>query len=144
MLVFNQLVGVAVTPLNVTVLEPWLAPKLVPVIVTDVPTGPEVGDTVVIAGVTVKLAPLLGCPPTVTTTLPVVAPAGTGTTILVFDQLAGVALVLLNVTVLPLCVAPKLFPAIVTEVPMGPEAGVSVLMTGAGGGVTLKVAGVLA
>ena len=63
---------------------------------------------------------------------------------MVFDQLVGVAAVVLNFTVLPPCVAPKLFPAIVTEVPMGPEAGVSVLMTGAGGGVTLKVAGVLA
>jgi len=43
---------------------------------------------------------LLGTPPTVTTTLPVVAPAGTGTTILVGDHELGVAVVPLNVTVL--------------------------------------------
>ena len=62
-----------------TVLVPWLAPKLVPVIVTDVLTGPDVGDRLVMLGatVTVKLTPLLAKPPTVTTTLPVVAPVGT-------------------------------------------------------------------
>lgn len=36
----------------------------------------------------------------VTTTLPIVAPDGTGTTMLVADQLVGVAVVSLNVTVL--------------------------------------------
>src|SRR5262249_54146473 len=54
--------------------------------------------------VTVKLTPVLARPPTVTTTLPVVAPAGTGTTMLVADQLVGVAVVPLNVTVLVPCV----------------------------------------
>ena len=49
---------------------------------------------------TVKLSPLLDCPPTVTTTFPVVAPPGTGATILVALQLVGVAVVPLNVTVL--------------------------------------------
>ena len=73
--------------------------------------------------VTVKLAPLLACPPTVTTTLPVVAPAGTGTTMLVALQLVGVATVPLNVTVLVPCVAPKFVPVIVTEVPTSPEVG---------------------
>ena len=43
MLVADQVVGVAVVPLKVTVLVPLVAPKLVPVIVTDVPTGPLVG-----------------------------------------------------------------------------------------------------
>ena len=77
MLVADQLVGVAAVPLNFTVLVPLVAPKFVPVIVTDAPTGPLVGDRLVIAGaaaVTVKLTPLLARPPTVTTTLPVVAP----------------------------------------------------------------------
>ena len=72
-------------------------------IVTGVPTGPEVGDTPVTLGaaVTVKLIPLLAKPPTVTTTLPVVAPVGTLTTMLVALQLVAVpALVPLNVTVL--------------------------------------------
>jgi hypothetical protein len=34
----------ALVPLKVTVLLPWLTPKLLPVMVTAVPTGPEVGD----------------------------------------------------------------------------------------------------
>jgi len=77
-------------------------PKLVPVIVTDAPTAPEVGDRLVMfgAGRTVKLIPLLSTPLTCTTTLPVVAPVGTGTTIDVALQLVGVAAVLLNLTVL--------------------------------------------
>ena len=81
-------------PLKVTVLVPWVAPKLVPVIVTDVPTGPLVGDRVVMLGAgptTVNATPLLATPPTVTTTFPVVAPAGTGTTMLVADHVVGVA-----------------------------------------------------
>ena len=109
MLVADQVVGVAVVPLNVTVLVPLVAPKFVPVIVTDVATGPLVGDRVVMVGAapTVKPTPLLALPPTVTTTLPVVAPAGTGTTMLVADQLVGVAVVPLKVTVLVPCVAPS-------------------------------------
>ena len=73
-----------------------------PAIVTDVPTRPEVGLMLVIFGTaaTVKGAALLARPPTVTTTLPVVAPAGTGTRMLVVLQLVGVAVVPLNVTVL--------------------------------------------
>jgi hypothetical protein len=43
---------------------------------------------------------LLATPPTVTTTLPLVAPAGTGTVMLVADHALGVAAVPLNVTVL--------------------------------------------
>jgi len=50
--------------------------------------------------VTVKSGPWVAIPPTVTTTLPVVAPAGTGATMLVALQLVGVAAVPLNVTVL--------------------------------------------
>ena len=40
--------------------------------------------------VTVNITPLLATPPTVTTTFPVVAPLGTGTTIIVALQLVGV------------------------------------------------------
>jgi len=56
-----QLVGVAAVPLNATVLVPCVAPKFVPVMVTEVPTIPEVGARLVMAGggVTVKLTPLL-------------------------------------------------------------------------------------
>ena len=63
-------------------------------------------------------------PPTVTTTEPVVAPLGTGTTMLAALQLVGVAAVPLNVTVLVPCVAPKFAPAIVTAVPTAPDDGV--------------------
>jgi hypothetical protein len=42
MLVALQLVGVPAVPLNVTVLVPCVVPKFVPVIVTEVPTGPDV------------------------------------------------------------------------------------------------------
>ncbi len=47
MLVADQLVGVAVVPLNVTVLVPFVDPKFAPAIVTDVPTGPLAGDRLV-------------------------------------------------------------------------------------------------
>ena len=50
MLVDDQLVGVAVTPLNVTVLDPWVVPKFVPVIVTGVPAGPAAGERLVSVG----------------------------------------------------------------------------------------------
>jgi hypothetical protein len=44
-----QLVGVAVVPLNRTVLVPCVAPKFAPLIVTAVPTIPDVGDRVVMS-----------------------------------------------------------------------------------------------
>jgi len=78
---------VAVVALNFTELVVKLAPltvplKFVPVILTDVPTGPKVGVNEVIVGagtgVTVKLVALVFCPAAVYTwTGPVVAPAGT-------------------------------------------------------------------
>ena len=52
MLVALQLVGVAVVPLKVTVLVPWLDPKFVPVMVTIVPAGPEIGDRPLMLGIT--------------------------------------------------------------------------------------------
>ena len=77
-----------------------------------------------------KATPLLAIPPTVTTTLPVVAPTGTGTAILVELQLVGVAVVPLTVTVLVPWDAPKFAPAIVTGVPTGPDAGLNEVMLG--------------
>ena len=50
MLVALQLVGVAAVPLKVTVLVPCVAPKVVPVTVTDVPTGPNVVERLPMAG----------------------------------------------------------------------------------------------
>jgi hypothetical protein len=41
---------VAVVVLNFTVLVPWGEPKFVPVIVTEAPTAPEVGDKLVMLG----------------------------------------------------------------------------------------------
>src|SRR5579871_5240704 len=100
--------------------------------VTAVPVAPEDGVRPVMLGVskTVKLLPLLAVPLTVTTTLPVVAPVGTGATMLVALQLVGVAAVPLNFTVLVPCDAPKLVPVIVTEVPTAPEVGLRVVMVG--------------
>src|SRR5438552_10065049 len=107
---------------------------------------PDVGLRLVMLGagaVTVKLTPLLACPPTVTTTFPVVAPGGTGATRLVALQLVGVAAVPLKVTVLVSWVAPKFAPAIVTAVPTAPEGGVRLVRLGAGA-VTVKLTPLLA
>ena len=103
MLVALHVVGVAVTPSNAIVLVPWVAPKLDPAMVTDVPTTPVAGVTFVMAGPgvpTVNVEPLLVCPATPTTTGPVVAPTGTVVTMLVGVQIVGVAAVPLNVSVL--------------------------------------------
>src|SRR5437016_831208 len=140
MLVALQLVVLAVVPLKVTA---PVVPKLVPVMVTAVPTGPVVGFRLVMAGaeeVTVKFTPLLATPPTVTTTLPVVAPLGTDATMLVALQLVVVAVVPLKVTV---PVVPKLVPVIVTAVPTGPEVGFRLVMAGADE-VTVKLTPLLA
>ena len=70
---------------------------------TLVPIGPEVGLMPVMfgGGVTVKSTPLLDTPFTVTTTFPVVAPAGTVTLKLAVDQFeVAVAVTPLRVTVL--------------------------------------------
>src|SRR5260370_42057123 len=81
---------------------------------------------------TVNVTPLLVWAPTTTTTFPVVAPAGTGTTMLVALQLVGAADVPLKVTVLVPWVAPKFAPVIVRDVPTDPEVGLRLLMEGAG------------
>ena len=60
MLVSLQLVGMAAVLLKVTVLVPCEVPKFVPVIVTEVPAGPDVGERLVMLGVTVKATALLG------------------------------------------------------------------------------------
>ena len=88
-------------------------------------TVTSAGDTPtdIAGGVTEKPAPLLASPPIVTTTLPLVAPLGTGVTIAVGLQLVGLAGVPLNVTLLPPCVAPKFAPVIVTDVPAIPDEG---------------------
>jgi hypothetical protein len=68
MLVALQLVGDADTPLNVTVLDPCVAPKLVPVIVIELPIAPLGGERLVMPGATAKVSPLLVTLDTVSTT----------------------------------------------------------------------------
>ena len=129
-----QLLTVAVVPLNLTVLVPWVDPKFVPLTVTVAPTAPEVGDRLVMFGAatTVNDTPLLAAPLTVTTTLPVVAPVGTVATIDVALQLPMVvAVVPLNLTVLVPCVEPKLVPVIVTDAPTAPDVGDKLVILGA-------------
>lgn len=137
-----QAVGVAATPLNVTVLAPWAKPKPVPEIDTEVPGAPDVGFRLEITGVTVKLTPLLGIPLTCTVTLPVVAAAGTVATTLVGLQLVMLAQAPLKETTSPPEGAPKFVPVIVTEVPTTPEVGFKLVMFG--GGVTVKSTPLLA
>jgi hypothetical protein len=78
---------------------------------------------------------LLATPPTVTTTFPLVAPAGTGTLMVVADHVVGVAGFPLKVTALVPCVAPRFVPVIVTAVPTGPLAGERPVNVGSGGAV---------
>ena len=125
-------VKVAETPLKRTAVAPV---KFVPLIRTEVPTGPLVGLNDVIVGapvaVTVKFVELVAVPLGVVTRIgPVVAPVGTVTVILVpapFTVKPG-AFTLLNET----AVAPvKLVPLIWTEVPTGPLVGLNDVIVGA-------------
>lgn len=117
--------GLAPVPVEVTVAVKLTLP----------PEAIEVGEAisavvVAVVALTVNVMALLARPPTVTMTLPVVAAAGTGTAMLVALQLVGVPAVPLKVTVLVPCVAPKFVPAIVTDVPTGPDAGLRPDMVG--------------
>lgn len=77
-------------------------PKLVPAIVTDVFTVPDVGDRFVMLGIgsTVNAEPGLATPLTVTITFPLVAAAGTAVVIDVGLQLIAVAVAPFKATVL--------------------------------------------
>ena len=135
-----QLETVAVVPLKVTVFVPCGSPKPVPVMVTNWPTTPDVGDRLPMVGGprTVNAAPLDAMLLTVTTTLPVVAPEGTTAVIDVALQLDTVAVVPLKVTVLVPCDAPKLVPVMVTNAPTAPDAGDRLAMLGIDRNVKLK------
>ena len=134
-----QLVGVAAVPLNRTVLVPRVAPKFDPVIVTDAPITLDVGERLEMVGpwaeVTVKPTKLLATLFTVTTTDPLVAPPGTGATMLLAVQLLGAAAVPLNVMLLVPCDAPKFAPLMVTAVPTVPDVGERLTTLGAVGDV---------
>jgi hypothetical protein len=133
MVLADHAVGDAAVPLNVTVLAPWLAPKFEPLIVTAVATGPLDGARLVSVGVTVtvKGSVLLARPPTVTTTFPVDAPAGTETVMLLADHAVGDAAVPLNVTVLVPWLAPKFVPLTVTVLATLPLDGERLVKVGA-------------
>jgi hypothetical protein len=130
-----KLVGLALTEgAKITVGErtpPAVNP--LPVIVRDVPTGPEVGARFVIKGepAAAKFLPLLAVPPTVTITFPVVAPTGTTASISVSLQEFQIAGVPPKVTTLLPCVAPKLAPRILIKDPIGARDGVRVWICGA-------------
>jgi hypothetical protein len=79
----------------------------------------------------VKVTPLLARLETVTITLPVVAPVGTGAVMLVPFQAVGVAVTPLNFTVLVPCVFPKFVPVITTDVPATPDVGFNPVIVGA-------------
>ena len=119
--VLLQFVGDPAVPLNVTELVPCEVPNPLPLIVTTVPAMPELVDKFVMFGSTANCTPLLGPASTVTTTRPVVAAAGTVTTIDLDPQLVGVAATPLKVTVLLPCDPSKPVPVIVTEVPTIPD-----------------------
>jgi hypothetical protein len=131
-------VKVAETPANLTAVAPV---KLVPLIVTEVPTGPLFGEKDVIVGapvaVTLKFVELVSVPPGVVTEIfPVVAPTGTVAVIFVEEFTVNVADVPLNLT----AVAPvKLVPVIVTVAPTGPLVGEKDVMCGAAPVVTVKL-----
>jgi hypothetical protein len=73
-------VTVAATPLNETASLAAAGSKLLPVIVTDVPTGPLVGLKPETSGATTKFVALVAIlPPVVTVIGPLVAPEGTVT-----------------------------------------------------------------
>jgi hypothetical protein len=124
------LIVVAWIPLKLTVLLPWVAPKLKPEMFTIVLMGPALGVRLEIRAWAVNGAPLLGCPFTVTTMLPDVTAVGAGTVIMVLLQVVGLEGAPLNVTVLLPCSAPKFVPLMVTVVPCGAALGERLLMTG--------------
>ena len=115
---------------------PRKEPKFSPSIVTTVPSGPELDDREWTDGspdpesVTVKATPLLACPLTVTTTLPVIASVGTGTRISSSLQLLAEVHTPLKLTPPMSTAGPNLEPRIVTVVPSGPRAGLTVPMAG--------------
>jgi hypothetical protein len=94
---------------------------------------------------TVKSVALVAVPPgVVTLILPVVAVEGTVAVIWVAEFTTNVAVTLLKVTPVvvkfaPLTVPLKFVPVILTDVPVGPKAGVNELIVGAGAVTTVKL-----
>ena len=135
MLVAELAVAIAVTPLNCTRLLAGVRSKLVPVMVTGVPTEPLNGVKLVIVGTitpTVKLPALVTVlQPIVTSNDPVVAPGGMVIVKLVAVDAVIVAVMPLILTVLVNGVV-KFVPVMVTEVPMEPDDGEKEVTVGGG------------
>ncbi len=124
---------VAAAPLNCTESFDLVALKFVPLMVTDVPTAPLVGEKLERVGgnTTVKLPLLVAVLlPTLTEIFPVLAPFGTAVTICVVVDDETVAMVPLNLTVLLVAVALKFLPEIVTAVPIAPLCGLKLEIVG--------------
>ena len=125
-----------VVPLNFTTLSLVIMLKWVPLIVTVVATGPDVGEKEVIVGAgsrtTNSVSELATLPPIVTDILPVVAAGGTMATICVAVAEVTDATSLLNFTRLSAAAMLKLVPVMVTELPGRAEAGVKETMVGLG------------
>ncbi len=115
---------VAAVPLKVTPPVPCDVPKLVPAMTIDDPTAPVLGARLLMTRRTVNVTPVLAPLGVVTTTFPVAA----------LQDVTGAA-VPLKVTLLVPCDAPKLEPAMTTEVPAAPVLGVRLVIAG----VTLNV-----
>lgn len=126
----NELAGV---PPKLTPVAPV---KSVPVMVTEVPTGPLAGVKLVMVGttaVTVKLPELVAVlHPAVTLIVPVVAPVGTVVVIVVVVLKITVAGVPLNVITLFAATASKFDPVITMAVPSSPLVGVKLVIVGPG------------
>ena len=105
--------------------------KFVPVRVTLVPIGPEIGVNPLIVGATPKPAALVAVPPGVVTEIvPLVAAAGTvAVTLVAVTTVKLVAGVPWNVTAVA---PPRFVPVIVTVEPTAPKAGEMPVMTGMG------------
>ena len=131
---------VALVPLNRTAVTPV---KFVPLMVTFAPTGPLVGEKVVMVGggMTVKLVPLVAVPADVVTLSgPVVAPAGTVAWITVVDvTVKVVALVPLKLTAVTLV---KFVPLMVMLAPASPLVGAKPVIVG--GTSTVKLLALVA
>jgi hypothetical protein len=146
LLVVQLVIDVAGVPLNFTALPvPWVL-KFAPAIVIEEPIAPVLGVRLVMLGadVTVNVGPAgLETPPSaVTTTDPVVAPAGTTAVMLLVVQLViDVAGVPLNFTALPVPCVLKFVPIIVTDESTAPVFGVKLVMLGADVTVNVGPAG---
>jgi hypothetical protein len=136
-LVVEFSVKVAVTPLKVTA-EALL--KVLPLMTTLVPTGPEPGEKLVMVGGTRNEAVLDAAPAAlVTLILPVVAVEGTVAVIWVGESIVKVAPAALNATALDVS---KLVPVMTTEVPEMPLPGVKPVTVG--GTATTKLVALVA